>query len=684
MTCRWLALVLVVACGPAPERGGGTLTRLGFPKRFAHCTVDGESRPATACVTPVLLATHKGRRIPPTGLLRVRLDALPDDVAGNAIVQVEAFTYANGPRGELVRHWLRRLRDVLPNARRYGALAAGLGGEPAFERAAQAVRSGAPVPRAVDLALPPRHAGRRVVYAVWAWPPGPVGAELPIPGQLTDASLSLAVAVHEVARDGLPPVTFEAELVESASDRSVASLWRVTLDPAANPADRGWRETTVDLARWGQGPWRLRLRADGVGAGLGTWARPIVRSTRLGEPPRSNVLLLSLDTLRADHVGAYGYARATTPRLDALAAQSVVFEHAYAPFPSTTASHMSMLTALMPCAHGVTYPTVQLAPGIPTLAEVLAARGYATAGITEDGLIAGEIGFDRGFDRYRDLHPNEPGGAFHTGIALARRWIESRGHEPFFLFLHTYQVHPPYKIPPHLRSLFTAPDGVPDWEHQKAGYDAGLRHTDELLAGFLDFLEARDVLDRTVLVVTSDHGIEFGERGHIGHARGVHVEQLRVPLLVRYPPLAPRRVPDVVGVVDVTPTVLELAAAPSLRSVAGRSLVRLLRGEPLEPRATIGEQLWGPRQTALRDGAHTWITTAAGTAVFDVRDDPWERRDRAAEEPELAARGHERIAEFRRLCAERRGRLKTPKAPTVPAAIDPERARALKALGYVQ
>jgi arylsulfatase A-like enzyme len=330
----------------------------------------------------------------------------------------------------------------------------------------------------------------------------------------------------------------------------------------------------------------------------------------------------------------------------------------------------------------VTFVSSRLSPAIPTLAQLLATQGYATVGITEDGLIKGVAGFNRGFDRYRDLIPDPPPnlGAFPTGIALAEQWLEARDAEPFFMFLHTYQVHYPYKIPPHLTGLFTVPADAVDWQRQMADYDMGLRYADELLGGFLDWLQTKGLLDSMILVVTSDHGTEFGERGGTGHAKGVHVEQLHVPLLVHHPPtVQPRRFANVAAVVDIPPTILEMLQLTPLPSFVGRSLVPALRGDAFPEHDVVGEQLWGPRQTSLRDGRHTWITTDAGTALFDAEADPWEQHDRVAAEPELTARGRDAIAAFRTACKAQESALSH-----APGALDAERERALKALGYVQ
>jgi hypothetical protein len=169
-----------------------------------------------------------------------------------------------------------------------------------------------------------------VTYAVWAWPPGPVAAEMTIPANLTDARVALAAAVNEVALDGLEPVTFDAELLDPASDDVVAVLWRVTLDPAGTPSDRGWRETTVDLAPWRKRRWRLRLRASGAAAGRhGLADRPPTRSSAAlpNIVPLAHTRTLTTSALR------YGATRYHAPR------RSVVFEHADAPLWSMTASH---------------------------------------------------------------------------------------------------------------------------------------------------------------------------------------------------------------------------------------------------------------------------------------------------------------------------------------------------------
>jgi arylsulfatase A-like enzyme len=682
-----LVALAVVAALRAPAFGASTLERGGDAHAFAHCTLAGESRPASTCATPVLLATHKGRRVPRDGRLTV---ALPPQTPplGGVVVEVEAYVYERAPETKLIRGAMKHLQAILAQAHQQGVLGDLVGPSERVRRVAQPPTiSGAGPPGTITIALAPTDAGKRVAYAAWAWRLASADVEIDLGAVAAGTRVTLAAGAQDVSTIGMPAVGMTAELIDATSNVPLAAIWQRTLDPVHVDADRGWQETTVDLTPWAGPARRLALHALGAGtdvaAHFGTWARPLVRRPAAAPDTRPSVLLLSIDTLRADHVGAYGQSRPTTPNLDRLAATSALFERVYSAFPSTTGSHMSMLTSLLPCAHGVTVPNGKLAPAIPTLAELLAGRGYATVGITEDGLIKGVAGFNRGFDRYRDLRPDPPPnlGDFHVGIDLAKRWLEAREPgEPFFMFLHTYQVHIPYKIPPHLTGLFTAPADAVEWQRHMADYDTGLRYADELLAGFLDFLQARGLLDEIVLVVTSDHGTEFGERGGIGHAKGVHTEQLHVPLLVRYPGVvSPRRVTDVAAVVDLPPTILELVGLTPLPTFTGRSLVPQLRGEPGPEREIVGEQLWGPRQTSLRDGRHTWITTETGTALYEDATDRWEQRDRAADEPDLAARGRDAIVAFRARCQTEMRELSK-----APVPMDPDRLRALKALGYVQ
>lgn len=328
-------------------------------------------------------------------------------------------------------------------------------------------------------------------------------------------------------------------------------------------------------------------------------------------PPVRGIVLISIDTLRADHLGAYGYHRDTSPFLDRLAARGVLFERAVAHYPNTLTSHMSLLTGLYPAEHGVFPPDGVLSPSIPTLPELLAAAGWRTAGFVEDGYVNGEYGFERGFSRWHDevgrYLPTQVEQTIERGVSFLREVAETGEAEPFFLFLHTYAVHDPYDPPAPFASRYwqgprpagafhpvgpellafnrrqgELPEAAREW--LVARYDGSIRYADSVLAGFFAQLERLGLTDEVAVVVTSDHGEEFLEHGRLAHTQ-VYDETLHVPLLVIHPGFEPRRVPTLVQGIDLFPTLLELAGVGVPEHASGRSLVPDLRGRAAPRRA---------------------------------------------------------------------------------------------------
>lgn len=328
--------------------------------------------------------------------------------------------------------------------------------------------------------------------------------------------------------------------------------------------------------------------------------------------PRGHFILISLDTLRADHLGAYGYGRPTSPFLDSLARRGTLFENAVAQLPGTLPSHMSIFTGLYPQEHGV-YPEGALSPLIRTLPEVLRAEGFRTAGHTEGGYVAGRYGFARGFEEWSDEWPmiQRAGELVKSREAVKRTFrlgLESlrrvRDSDAFFLFLHTYAIHDPYDPPEPYRSLYWpgpppsgafAPNGQDlaasnrgeralaprAVEYYKALYDAQINYTDDVLREFFAGIAALGLADSVTVIITSDHGEEFLEHGKLVHEQVYH-ECLHVPLLVLRPGRnAGRRVPTLVQSIDLAPTVYELAGVPAARRppMSGRSLAPLLEGD---------------------------------------------------------------------------------------------------------
>ncbi len=335
------------------------------------------------------------------------------------------------------------------------------------------------------------------------------------------------------------------------------------------------------------------------------------------------VVLISIDTLRADHLGCYGYSRDTSPFIDSLAARGVLFEHAFAPLPGTLPSHMSMLTGYYPPEHGVYPPNGVLSPEIEMLPELFQRSGFRTGGFTENGYVAGRYGFDRGFDVFDD-HIESSYDDVERTVARALDFL--RGLQPedrFFLFLHTYAVHDPYEPPEPYASQFGSPR-PPDafaptgpnliafnrgkgeisaaaLAHYRSAYDASIRYVDDVFAGFFDELHILG-LDRDLTVLlTSDHGEEFLEHGKMVHEQ-IYRETMHVPLIILHPQVTPRRVSSVVEGIDVTPTLLALAGLEPLEGISGRSLVDLLLGGERPPGAeAYGESFDRRGRTLFRD-----------------------------------------------------------------------------------
>lgn len=341
--------------------------------------------------------------------------------------------------------------------------------------------------------------------------------------------------------------------------------------------------------------------------------------------PTRGIVLISIDTLRADHLGAYGYARPTSPFFDRLAARGVLFERAYAQYPGTLQSHMSIFTGLYPGEHDVMPPALVLSPQIPTLPELLSRAGVRTAGHSEGGWMAGGFGFRRGFADWTD-HPYSADTDVERTLGLGLEFLRSVAPaERFFLFLHTYSVHDPYRPPQEVVERFWPgpppaemfdPDG-PEFSrfnrerltaspeqlaYLRALYDASIAYVDHQLEVFWGEVEELGLADETTLVVTSDHGEEFAEHGLLAHTQ-VYPECLHVPLLVVHPARRePLRLQPLVELVDLAPTLLELAGAPPPK-MSGRSLLPLLR----DPAAPHRDQAFAEVRADFGIGARTML-----------------------------------------------------------------------------
>ncbi len=428
--------------------------------------------------------------------------------------------------------------------------------------------------------------------------------------------------------------------------------------------------------------------------------------SRTGPPP--NVVLISVDTLRADHLGTYGYGRPTSPVIDGVASEGVLFDQAVANSPWTLPSHGSMLTGLFPRTHGLKGFDARLADGTPTLATLLSDAGYATLGLVNAPNLARRHGFDRGFDQYVMFPPITRGKqtrCVNRQIDRAIEWLDGLEAGPFFIFLHNYDVHSTYDPSDEYLEQFASPyDGKfrggtfelqkvragrlemnsADLRHVVDRYDAGIRELDHDLERLFDYLDDRGSGETTIVVLTSDHGEEFMEHGGTLHGRTMYEEVLAVPLMLRGPGIpAGHRVPGLVQLTDVLPTVAELAGVSVPEGVEGESLVGTWsRGESIDSRRFAYAEADHRNDEddilrMVRLGAvkliHNRVTLQS--RLFDLRRDPREVEDLAEKDPET----------LRTLDAALRNYmdLELESTADLPPLTD-EQLERLRSLGYVQ
>ena len=405
-----------------------------------------------------------------------------------------------------------------------------------------------------------------------------------------------------------------------------------------------------------------------LAAGCGPKARPAPAF------PGAPVVVVSIDTLRADHLPAYGYSQVETPSIDALQRDSILFENAYSHCPLTLPSHLSMLTGLLPAEHGVRSNLGYRFDGVshPTLARLLRARGYATGAAVSAYVLRGETGINESFDFFDDSvggdveWTRDVSTLQRSGLETARRavaWAEGVKTKPFFLFLHLYEPHAPYEPPEPFRSRYGAT------------YDGEVAASDGIVGEFLGQLKRDGVYDRAIIVLVSDHGEGLGDHGEQEHGVLLYREVLHVPLLLKLPGSRDggTRVATPVGLVDIVPTItalLPLRASPSLKGVSlldrdRRGGTRRIYGETYYPRIHLG---WSQLRS-LVDARHHYID-GPKPELYDVVRDPRESADTFVADAAVARSMQKELEGY---------------APgfTDPSRVDPDLAGKLKALGYL-
>lgn len=347
-----------------------------------------------------------------------------------------------------------------------------------------------------------------------------------------------------------------------------------------------------------------------------------------------NVLLITLDTTRADHLGCYGYAPAKTPDLDRLAREGVRFSRVYCPAPLTLPSHVSIMTGLYPVTHGVRNNGHDLPSGIRTLAQILRAKGYATAAFVSSFSVDSRFGLDRGFDVYDDTFRAES--PFKTQNAERRaeetfarfsRWLENNAKGRFFGWVHYFDPHLPYDPPSPYKEEF-----------EKDPYDGEIAYMDHYVGAILERLKQQGILERTVVVVAGDHGEGLGDKVELGHGIFLYEETLRVPLILRNPAVFPRAqvIESEVRLIDVAPTILETVGLKGESAgMAGQSLVPRLTGKRGEDLDSLVETFYPPENfgwselVGLVSGRWKYIQSPR-PELYDLKADPGERENRIA------------------------------------------------------
>ena len=344
--------------------------------------------------------------------------------------------------------------------------------------------------------------------------------------------------------------------------------------------------------------------------------------------PVTAVVLITLDTTRADRLSPYGFGSAPMPALDRLAREGVVFDQATTVAPLTLPAHASLFTGLLPPRHGVRDNAgAPLSEEQVTLAEILAARGYRTAAFVGSAILDPDRGLRQGFEEYRSV-PRNPDDRFSNLGRVVHRsasavlddallWLADVNDSPFFLWTHLYDPHHPYEAPEPFAS-----------RHDP--YVAEIAYADSQIARLLDALDHRGVLDRALVIVTADHGESLGDHREMDHGIFLYEGVTHIPLIIRASGVAPRRIADIVRITDIMPTILDLLGLPQ-PAVDGVSLGGLMRGLSEPEREAYAESLypqthgWAPL-FALRRDRFKFID-APQPELYDLWLDPFEERN---------------------------------------------------------
>lgn len=451
------------------------------------------------------------------------------------------------------------------------------------------------------------------------------------------------------------------------------------------------------------------------------WLNPVLYGK--AKKPKQ-VILVSIDTLRADHLGCYGYRRETSPAIDSLARDSAVFLNTYATTSWTLPSHVSLLTSLFDFNHQVSGEEERMHPSILTLADILRLNNFFCSAFTGGGFISALYGFSKGFDFYSEAEGDI---SLENSAEMVYRaiddWLGRNADKNFFLFIHTYQPHSPYLCPEPYRKMFLNKDYLFDSvdvlrylggnsyiyrklsdrerENLVALYDGEIRYTDEqLIRPLIEKLKKKGIYEQVLIIVTSDHGEEFFDHGTWEHRHNLYDETLKVPLIIKFPnsSFKGKRIHPVVRLVDVMPTILDVFHIEhSHLELDGRSLLPFLRGKEKEDRTFLADLAGNlldshiPEKKVINSSKNKlilnrpmspedlafFISPPPATPfieLYDLESDPREKKNLAQEKSRFV---REMMSEVEELY-KRAG-----KGKRTPVKIDERLRERLKALGYI-
>lgn len=446
-------------------------------------------------------------------------------------------------------------------------------------------------------------------------------------------------------RAGAPNADATAVVRIAADGENLVELWRGVLHDA-------WLVQQLPLDAYEGQVVRLELSMEGQG--IGGFASPMIvtEQARLAAPstPPKNVVLVLIDTMRADHLQPYNTAtRVQTPAVAALAAQGTVFEAAQAPENWTKPSVASVLTGLYPASHGTKTGDAKLSDKAVLLGEVLKDAGYQTASFLANGYVSDKFGFNQGWDSYTNYIREKRSSNADNVYRDAAKWVEEHKKQPFFAYIQTIDPHVPYDPPQELISLYhPEPYAGPinprstadqlgkaklvppklslndaDRAYLEALYDGEVTYHDTYLGGFIDRLKRLGLYDNTLIVVTADHGEEFYDHQSYGHGHSLYQELIRVPWVLRYPGAPPRRISGTVGTVDIAPTVLSSVGVPVPPVMEGVDRLPQILGASTPALSAAVSDFLDDRR-ALRAGRWKLVLRGLTPTLFDLERDPEE------------------------------------------------------------